>query len=309
MKAIVYKSTGNQYRVVCEDGTAVMVGLKGRFKKGDISSTNPIAVGDEVVVEYPEDPQRAMIADILPRRNYINRISPHNKKQYHIVAANLDQTLLFATLREPRTSNGFIDRFLVTAEAYHVPAILVFNKIDLLETEELALLEHLTTLYRQIGYTVVHTSLWQGQGLSDLHALLQHKTTLISGHSGVGKSTFVNQLFPDLGLKVQEVSEWSGKGLHTTTFAQMYDLPGGGRLIDTPGIRELGLVDVERSELAHYFPEMRQRMSECQFNNCAHINEPGCGIKKALGEDSRGVSEERYISYLSIYESIAENRY
>lgn len=306
MKAIVYKSTGSWYTVKTIEGKTWQARIKGIFKIDGITSTNPIAVGDEVELE-PEESGTAVITQIAQRRNYIARSSPHQNKERHIVASNLDQALLFATIKEPRTSQGFIDRFLAAAEAYHVPAIVVFNKCDIYRKKEWDILEHRSAIYRNIGYTILATSMETGQGLAELKAVLANKTTLISGHSGTGKSTFINSLFPDLKLKTKDVSGWSGKGMHTTTFAEMYDLPFGGRIIDTPGIREFGITDISRQELSHYFPEMRDRISGCQFNNCIHINEPGCAIKKAVEEGL--IAEERYLSYYNMLESIEEKTY
>lgn len=307
MIAKVYKSTGSRYIVKNTEGSEFHVRLKGKLKTDNITSTNPIAVGDFVEVENEEDAGSMVVSKILPRKNHINRISPHNKNQQHIVAANLDQSLLFVTLKEPKTSLGFIDRFLITSEAYHVPAILVFNKVDLYKSKEKEKLETIADIYKRIGYNVVFVSMTTNQGIEELMELLKDKTTLLSGHSGVGKSTFINTLFPDLDIRTKDVSGWSGKGMHTTTFAEMYDLPQGGSIIDTPGIRELGLVDVDKYELSHYFPEMRKLMQHCQFNNCVHINEPGCAVKKALADAE--ISEDRYVSYLNILEGLPANKY
>jgi ribosome biogenesis GTPase len=298
MKARVYKSTGSWYVLKDVEGKWHQARIKGKFKIENISSTNPIAVGDWVEIEGLDSPESIVINDIHSRHNYITRTSPHNKHQHHIIAANLDQSLLFTTIREPRTSLGFIDRFLVTAEAYQIPAVLVVNKTDLFRDKELAVFEHWKNIYTSIGYPVIPVSLQTGEGLSVLKELLQDKTTLLSGHSGVGKSTFINHILPEVQLRTTEVSDWSGKGMHTTTFAEMFDLPLGGRIIDTPGIRELGLFDVEKQELGHYFPEIRSRMQDCQFNNCLHLNEPHCAIKNAVQEN--GISADRYVSYLTM---------
>lgn len=283
--------------------------IKGVFKlDDDITSTNPIAVGDEVEIEMEDENENTVsITEIYPRRNYINRQSPSHRLHHHIVAANLDQSLLFATLKDPKTSEGFIDRFLVTCEAYHVPAIIVFNKTDVYRKKELEKLESWKTMYEAIGYRVIAMSVQQHTGLEAVTALLKGKTTLLSGHSGVGKSSFINSVLPDTALRTQEVSGWSGKGLHTTTFAEMFDLPGGGRMIDTPGIRELGLVDISRQELSHYFPEMRELLNQCQFNNCLHINEPSCAVKDAVANGF--IDEDRYVSYYKILESIEDKTY
>ncbi len=307
MQAIVYKSTGSRYLVKNKLGESFNVRIKGKFKIDNITSTNPIAVGDIVEVENEEDIESGVINEIYERRNYINRVSPHNKNQHHIVAANLDQSLLFATLKEPKTSLGFIDRFLIISEAYQVPAIIVFNKIDLFGKKELEKIEHVKNLYEKIGYKILLTSLKNNQGIDELITLLKDKTTLLSGHSGVGKSTFINKIFPELNIKTQDVSERSGKGMHTTTFAEMFDLPIGGKMIDTPGIREMGLVDIDKNELAHYYPEMRSIMNLCQFNNCMHINEPDCAIKKAVNNNT--IDADRYVSYLNILDSIETKPY
>ncbi len=307
MQAIVYKSTGSRYIVKNKSGDTFNVRIKGKFKIDNITSTNPIAVGDIVEIENEDDIESAIITEIYERKNYINRVSPHNKNQHHIVAANLDQSLLFATLKEPKTSLGFIDRFLVISEAYQVPAIIVFNKIDLWGDKEKKKIEHIRNLYESIGYKIVLISLKDNEGTDDLKKLLKDKTTLLSGHSGVGKSTFINRIFPELHLKTQDVSGWSGKGMHTTTFAEMFDLPVGGKIIDTPGIREMGLVDINKHELAHYFPEMKTMMVNCQFNNCMHINEPDCAIKKGVNDFT--IDTDRYVSYLNILDSINDKNY
>jgi ribosome biogenesis GTPase len=301
MKARVYKSTGSWYVLKDVEGQWHQARIKGKFKIENISSTNPIAVGDWVEIEGLDSPESIVINDIHSRQNYITRTSPHNKHQHHIIAANLDQSLLFTTIREPRTSLGFIDRFLVTAEAYQIPAVLVVNKTDLFRDKEEAIFEHWKNIYTTIGYPVIPISLQTGEGLVELKELLKEKTTLLSGHSGVGKSTFINHVLPEVQLRTTEVSDWSGKGMHTTTFAEMFDLPSGGRIIDTPGIRELGLFDVEKQELGHYFPEMRSRMQDCQFNNCLHLNEPHCAIKNAVQEN--GISADRYVSYLTMLDA------
>lgn len=282
--------------------------IKGVFKIEDITSTNPIAVGDEVGIDIENETQAtAIITEIYPRKNYITRQSPSHKRQHHIVAANIDQSLLFATLKEPKTSQGFIDRFLVTCEAYHVPAIVVFNKSDLNKKKESDKFQELQEMYESVGYRVVLMSIKKEEGIEEVKRILADKITLLSGHSGVGKSSFINAILPELNLKIQEVSGWSGKGLHTTTFAEMYDLSFGGKIIDTPGMREFGIVDISRQELSHYFPEMQNLLNDCQFNNCLHDSEPGCAIKKAL-EEGR-IKVERYTSYLNILNSITEKNY
>jgi ribosome biogenesis GTPase len=308
MKGLVYKSTGSWYTVKDETGCFRNARIKGVFKIDEITSTNPLSVGDEVDMELEDEVENsAVITKIYERRNYINRQSPRVKHQHHIIAANVDQSALLATLREPRTSQGFIDRFLVASEMYHVPATIVFNKIDLYRKKERQQFEEWKEMYENIGYKVKGISVKENTGLDEMKELLKNKITLISGHSGVGKSSLLNFILPDLNLKVQEVSGWSGKGLHTTTFAEMFDLPFGGQIIDTPGMREFGLVDLTKQELSHYYPEMRERLTDCQFNNCLHINEPACAVKDAVS--SGQINENRYVSYVNILYSIEERSY
>lgn len=313
MKAVVYKSTGSWYNVKDESGKFYNARMKGVFKIDNITSTNPVAVGDEVEIEAEdEDQETAIITAIRKRRNYINRQSPRFKHQHHIIAANIDQSVLIVTLKDPKTSQGFIDRFLVASEMYHVAPALVFNKSDIYRDKEMTKYEEWKLMYEKIGYKVILVSVQEQAGLQEVRNLLKNKTTLISGHSGVGKSSLLNSLLPDLNLKIQDVSGWSGKGMHTTTFAEMYDLPSeihsdGGKVIDTPGMREFGLVDITRQELSHYFPEMREKLNDCQFNNCLHINEPGCAIKRAVEEGA--IEPLRYVSYLNILDSIEERTY
>jgi ribosome biogenesis GTPase / thiamine phosphate phosphatase len=307
MQAIVYRSTGSWYILKNAEGEFINARLKGKLKIKGITSTNPIAVGDTVEVDPDAESDSLVISKIYERRNYINRVSPHNKNLHHIVAANLDQSLLFATLKDPKTSFGFIDRFLVTSEAYKIPAIIVFNKSDLFTEKEIIKFELAKKNYEAIGYKIMLMSIEKNEGTQAVKDLLANKITLLSGHSGVGKSTFINYIFPNLDLKILAVSDWSGKGMHSTTFAEMYDLPFGGSIIDTPGIREMGIVDVPKTELSQYFPEMRALMNDCKFNNCQHFNEPNCAIKQAVNDGV--ISEERYLSYLAIKDSIEEKAY
>jgi len=308
MRAAIYKSTGSWYVAKAADGKLYNARIKGIFKIDEITSTNPIAVGDEVEMEIEDiQEESAMIHEIYSRRNYVARVSPHNKRQHHIIASNLDQSILFATLKEPKTSQGFMDRFLVSCESYHIPAVIVFNKSDLYRKKEMERFSLLKDIYEAIGYKVLLVSVQNNEGVDEVKQLLHNKTTLLSGHSGVGKSTFINAIFPKFKLRTQEVSGWSGKGLHTTTFAEMFDMDGGGRIIDTPGLRELGLVDISKQELSQYFPEMRILINDCQFNNCMHINEPGCAVKKAVNEGV--VSVDRYASYLTILDTMEDTNY
>ena len=308
MKGLVYKSTGSWYIVKDQTGRFRNARIKGVFKIDEITSTNPLSVGDEVDMEIEDELENsAVITKIYDRRNYINRQSPRVKHQHHIIAANVDQSVLVATLKQPRTSQGFIDRFLVASEMYHVPSAIVFNKIDVHRKKEQQKFEEWKHMYENIGYNVKGVSVKENTGIDEVKELLKDNITLISGHSGVGKSSLLNHILPELNLKVQEVSEWSGKGLHTTTFAEMFDLPFGGKIIDTPGMREFGLVDITKQELSHYYPEMRARLTDCQFNNCLHVNEPGCAIKDAVANGN--IHENRYISYVNILDSIENRNY
>ena len=308
MKALIYKSTGSWYFAKNEEGRQFNARIKGVLKISGLTSTNPIAVGDIVEMESENELEStATITAICDRKNYIARVSPHNKNQHHIVASNLDQSLLFATIKDPKTSQGFIDRFLVSCESYHLPAVIVFNKADVYRKKELEKFEELERIYETIGYKVLLTSIVNNAGIDKVKDLLVDKITLLSGHSGVGKSSLINAIFPELNLRTKEVSDWSGKGMHTTTFAEMFDLPFGGKVIDTPGLREFRLVDIEKHELSHYFPEMRQRLHNCQFNNCRHVNEPGCAIKDALNKGE--IHVDRYVSYMTILDTIEDKSY
>jgi len=308
MKGLVYKSTGSWYVVKTADGKQYNARIKGVFKIDGITSTNPIAVGDRVQLEMENELEGSlMITGIDDRKNYVARQSPSHRMQHHIVAANLDQSLLIATLRDPKTSQGFIDRFLVSCEAFHVPAIILFNKADLYRAKEMAIFEDMRSMYEAIGYKVILASVINRDGVDGLMKELQGKVTLMSGHSGVGKSSIINFLVPELNLRTNDVSGWSGKGMHTTTFAEMYDLPGGGHIIDTPGMREFGIVQITKQELSHYYPEMRALINDCQFNNCMHINEPGCAVKQAVQEEK--IHIERYVSYCTILDSMQDEPY
>ena len=307
MQGIIYKSTGSWYSVKDESGKFWNARMKGIFKLDGITSTNPIAVGDVVEVQPENEGENSvMITKIHDRTNYINRQSPKIKSQQHIVAANIDQALMIATLKEPRTSQGFIDRFLVASEMYHIRASVVFNKSDIYKKKELDKFDELQEMYIAIGYKIFLVSMTEGTGVEELKKELVGKTTLVSGHSGVGKSSFINAVLPDKNIRTKDISGWSGKGQHTTTFAEMYDLPFGGKLIDTPGMKEFGLVNIEKPELSGYFPEMRRRMNDCQFNNCLHVNEPDCAVKEAVRNGE--IHEDRYVSYYNILESIGEEK-
>ena len=300
MKGIVVKSTGSWY-VVRETpgGQLHRCRLRGRFKNQGLKVSNPLAVGDGVEFEVPAQSEGAgVIHTIAPRRNYIIRRSVHKSEHAHIVAANLDQALLVVTLVSPATSFGFIDRFLVTAEAYHLPALLIFNKSDLYDADTLDYQQQIAGMYASLGYPSVLCSAETGAHVAEVAALLPNKISLLSGHSGVGKSTLINALVPDLDLKTAEISAFSDKGKHTTTFAEMLEVVPGTYLIDTPGIKELGLVDVPAAELAGYFPEMRALLGQCRYHNCQHVHEPGCAIIAAV--DQGRLAVPRYESYLSM---------
>jgi ribosome biogenesis GTPase len=300
LKGLVIKSTGSWYHVQLEDGTLLDCRIKGKFRIKGIKTTNPIAVGDNVSVEIDEESEArtGLIYDLAERKNYIIRKSINLSKQTQIIASNIDQALLVVTLSKPRTSFGFIDRFLVTAEAYHIPVVLLFNKVDQYDEEDLAFLEEVIELYEKIGYACRKISALKSIGLADLKLQIAGQTSLLSGHSGVGKSTLINQLIPSAIIRTSTISAASEKGIHTTTFAEMHPLEMGGYIIDTPGIRELGVVDIPDEELAHYFPEMKKVMSRCKFHNCKHLNEPNCAVKEAYEKGI--IAIPRYESYLSI---------
>ena len=300
MKGLVIKSTGSWYHVHLEDGTVLDCRIKGKFRTKGIKTTNPIAVGDQVSVEIDEESEArtGIIYDLAERKNYIIRKSINLSKQTQIIASNIDQALLVVTLSKPRTSFGFIDRFLVTAEAYHIPVVLLFNKIDQYDDEDLAFLEEVIELYEKIGYPCRKISALKLIGIAELKNQIAGQTSLLSGHSGVGKSTLINQIIPSAIIRTSTISAASEKGIHTTTFAEMHPLETGGYIIDTPGIRELGVVDIPNEELAHYFPEMKKVMSRCKFHNCKHLNEPNCAVKEAYEKGI--IAIPRYESYLSI---------
>lgn len=292
---VVIKSTGSNYLVKLND-QVFSCKLKGKIRLEGRKTTNPIAVGDLVEVELINN--EGNIVRILPRKNYIIRKSLNLSKQAHILASNLDLAVLVCTLVAPRTSLGFIDRFLITAEAYQIPAILIFNKCDLLDDELNAMQDEIIKIYSDIGYACYKSSFKDQQSIELIKTLLKDKTTLFAGHSGAGKSTLINNLEPGLNLKTGEISAAHLKGTHTTTFAELHALSFGGFVIDSPGIKELGLVEMKKEEVGHYFPEIRERMQDCKFNNCLHQNEPGCAIIKAVEEGL--INEERYLSYLKI---------
>ena len=306
MKGLVVKNTGSWYQVKTEDGRLIETKLKGNFRLKDIQSTNPISVGDYVLIEENSE-GTAFIYSIEDRKNYIIRKSSNLSKQSHIIAANLDQAFLIVTINYPITTPTFIDRFLATTEAYNVPASLFFNKVDRYNPNDLEYLNALIHLYESIGYPCYKLSAVFDQDISFMNELLKNKITLFSGHSGVGKSTLINRLVPGVQQKVQEISEYHNKGMHTTTFSEMIELPQGGYIIDTPGIKGFGVFDMEETEISHYFPELFKFSENCRFNNCTHRREPGCAVREAV--ENRYISESRYRSYLNMLEDKNENKY
>lgn len=296
MKGLVIKSTGSKYLVKAGEQILECV-LKGKIRLEGRKTTNPIAVGDWVEVEKDKQDEYSIVK-IEARKNYIIRKSINLSKQSQILASNLDQAVVIATLVAPRTSLGFIDRFLVTAEAYHIPAKIIFNKYDVLDETSLQIQADIIAIYQKAGYDCFEVSATEGSGMDKIKDLFKDKTTLITGHSGVGKSSFINALQPALQLKTGKISSAHLKGMHTTTFAELFALDFGGNIIDTPGIKELGLVEMTKEELGHYFPEIRAHMNDCKFNNCLHLNEPKCAVIKAV--EAGLISEERYHSYVGM---------
>lgn len=311
MNGLVIKNTGSHYLVKTDNGELVPCKIKGNFRLKGIRTTNPVAVGDNVTISETDN-DTAYITAISPRKNYIIRRASNLSKQAHILAANLDQVCLVVTLFHPTTSTTFIDRFLATAEAYRVPAILVINKIDLLEddAESMEYLKAVTHLYTTIGYPVLHISAKTCEGLDSLIKTLDGKVTLFSGNSGVGKSTMINDLIPGLELATAAISTTHDTGMHTTTFSEMFEVPGaaeGTYIIDTPGVKGFGTLEFEREEVSHFFPEIFKYSTECRYGDCTHTCEPGCAVKAALNDSL--ISQSRYASYLSILEDSADDKY
>lgn len=294
----VIRSTGSWYTVRFDDGSTVECRLRGKFRTHGLKATNPVTVGDEVEVENLRIEGQAVITGISPRRNYIIRRSVNLSRVSHIIAANIDTVFVVVSLTNPRTSTGFIDRVLVTAQAYEIPAALIFNKTDLQGEEEQKLMDELVSIYTEIGYPCLKTSALTGYGIDDLKLAMTGKTSLFTGHSGVGKSALINAVEPGLQIRTGDISDVHFKGKHTTTFAQMHPLLFGGYIVDTPGIKEFGLIDFDKGELAMYFPEMLGLVSACQFYNCTHDHEPGCAVVKAV--EAGTVSTERYKNYLNM---------
>ncbi|MEM8968504.1 MAG: ribosome small subunit-dependent GTPase A [Bacteroidota bacterium] len=307
MKGLVMKSTGSWYSVLTDDGQIYPARLRGKFKIKGLKVTNPVAVGDQVVVKEENDEENtAVITEILPRENYIIRKSTRKAHHGHILAANIDQAVLIATLVFPRTSLGFIDRFLVSAESFRIPALLVFNKFDLLDEDQQELQAAIMDLYEQVGYSCLSISALNTADIDLLRKHLNGKVSLFSGHSGVGKSTILNQVHPSIQQKTSEVSTFANKGVHTTTYAEMFQIEDETFVIDTPGIKELGLMDINEGELRDYFPEMRALLGECKFYDCTHVHEPGCAVREAVNANE--IDESRYYNYLSMLEDEDSHR-
>lgn len=298
-EGLVLRSTGSWYSIMHADGMTDCR-LRGNYRLRENKQTNPVAVGDHVLFDIQDD-GTGVITEVCERKNYIVRKATKLSKQTHVIAANIDMLCVVATMVFPRTSTGFIDRLLVTAEAYHIPACLVLNKKDLYDKELMKTVEETSNIYRKAGYPVYHTSTITGDGIEGLKDTIREKVVLFSGHSGVGKSALLNAIDPKLNLRVGEVSEWSHKGKHTTTFAEIFPL-GDSLLIDTPGIKEFGMVDIKPEELGHFFPEIREHLHKCRFNTCTHTHEPGCAVKEAL--DKGLIATERYENYLGILDQI-----
>jgi ribosome biogenesis GTPase len=297
-QGLVIKSTGKNYDVLTDLGNIIQCQVRGKIRLEGRSTTNPVAAGDRVDYTH-ENESEGSITFIHPRKNYIIRKSVNLSKEAQIIATNLDQALLVVTTTRPQTTPGFIDRFLITADAYDIPAILLFHKIDQYNEKERQEMLALADVYTSIGYRCIFSSLNTGDGLDEIHSLIENKITLISGHSATGKSSLVNHFIPGKDLRIGEVSESSNKGQHTTTFAEMHQLPFGGFLVDTPGIKGFGLVDIPKEELHHHFLEFFELLPECKYHNCLHLNEPGCAVRKALEEGT--VAPSRYNSYVSMY--------
>ena len=305
-KGKVIKSTGMWYHVEIADGSAVPCRIIGKFRLNGQKLTNPVAVGDEVLFELEHD-DKGIIKTILPRKNYIVRQSPRKKHYLHLLASNVDQAILIMTIKNPNLKQGFIDRFLLMTEPYNIPTTIIFNKADLFEEADLAMFNYLKDIYEAIGYPVFLLSAEEGDGIEELRAHLSNKISLIGGQSGVGKSTIINALLPGIDLRTDDISDYSGKGQHTTTFAEMFKLPGGGHIIDTPGIKTLAFSHLEPMDVTHNFREIFKASEHCKFSDCSHRNEPKCAVKVAVEEGS--ISELRYANYLQLMDDVEDQNY
>jgi ribosome biogenesis GTPase / thiamine phosphate phosphatase len=297
-KGKVIKSTGSWYTVLDENGNSYNCKIRGKFRMDEIKATNPVTVGDEVEIQELKEEKIHVIVKIFERKNYIIRRSSNLSKQYHLIASNIDQALLFVTIGFPETTTMFIDRFLLTAEAYRIPVILVFNKVDLYNDELMQEIDYLIGVYEKIGYICIKTSATKRTGIEELKEILTNKSTVFSGHSGVGKSSVLNTVDPNLNLKTNQISLSHLRGKHTTTFAEMFPLSFGGYITDTPGIKGYGLIEIDREEIFHFFPEIFKISDNCKYNNCLHINEPGCAVR--IAAESGEISDFRYYNYLNL---------
>lgn len=307
MEGIVTKSTGKWYIVKLDDGNFMNCQIKGKFRLDKVKLTNPIAVGDRVWVEPEKGLDTGMISKLFPRQNYVLRQSTRQRHQMHLIAANIDQAFVIATIQNPSLKLGFVDRFLLTTETHNIPSFIIINKADIYTEDDMEMYYGLELIYKEIGYQSVLVSAETGQGIDLLKELLKDKITLVSGHSGVGKSSLINTIQSGLEIDTQEISDYSGKGVHTTTFSQMHELDFGGKIIDTPGIKEMGFINMSPSDVAHNFREIFKKSSDCKYNNCLHDNEPNCAVKEAV--ESGEISELRYQSYLSVLEDVTNQNY
>ncbi len=307
MKGLVIRSTGSWYKVRLEDQTILSCRILGKFRLDGIPITNPVAVGDQVLIEKLKSEETGTITKILPRKNYVARQSPRKKHQLHLLASNVDQALLIVTLRQPKLKQGFIDRFLLMTEPRDIPVIIAFNKSDVYTEEDFQLYQYLEDIYTDIGYHVLYCSALEDQNVDRLRELLKNKTTLVGGQSGVGKSSLVNAIESSLDISTMSISEYSGKGQHTTTFAEMHDLSFGGNIIDTPGIKTLSFNNLEPQDISHNFREFFQASDQCKYNNCLHRSEPGCHVRNLI--ESGEISELRYFNYITLLEEAEEQNY
>lgn len=298
MKGVVIKSTGSWYKILLDNKEIVDARLRGVFKNHDLKLTNPIAVGDKVEAIKEDKQDTYIINDILERENYFVRKSSRNQHNNHIIASNLDVALFIVSLKKPRTSTGIIDRFTTIIEKHRIPCLIVFNKLDLLKKKDLDKAQEIAAVYDKIGYSTIFTSTVSNEGIDELAELIKGKTVMLAGHSGVGKSTLVNTIYPSLDLRTAEISKYTNKGTHTTTYAEMHIMEDGTRIVDTPGIKEVAFADISSEEVCHYFPEMTHWASDCKFNNCTHVHEPECKVLEKLDEGE--ISEERYKNYLGM---------